>query len=279
MDAQWSDDFHHSLFTLLWKDPGHGYYDDFGSIDDLVKSLKHVFVYDGIYSRYRRHSHGRPVDELSAHHFVGFIQNHDQVGNRAAGERLEQLVGMEAAKVAVGIVLTAPFLPMLFMGEEFAASAPFLFFADHEEEEMRRLVAEGRKRDFEAFGWKEEEVPDPEAEETFERSKLDWSELRTGKHAEMLAWVKELIHLRRTTVDLNDGDLGHLEVECRDEDRSLVMRRGSVRVLVNLGKAPTKIKLLKDESIRLRSCSEIAAIGEEIALPPMSLAVAIATSE
>jgi maltooligosyltrehalose trehalohydrolase len=276
MDAQWSDDFHHALFTLLWKDPGRGYYDDFGSMDDLVKSLKHVFVYDGIYSRYRRHSHGRPVDGLSAHHFVGFIQNHDQVGNRAAGERLEHLVGMEAAKVALGLVLTSPFIPILFMGEEFAASAPFLFFADHEEDEMRRLVAEGRKRDFEAFGWKEEDIPDPEAVETFERSKLGWNELRQGKHAEMLEWVKQLIQLRRTTVDLNDGDLGHLEVECRDEDRSLTMRRGSVRVLINLGNAPTKMKLLEGESIRLRSCGEIAAVGKEIALPQMSLAIVIA---
>jgi maltooligosyltrehalose trehalohydrolase len=178
--------------------------------------------------------------------------------------------------VALGLVLTSPFIPILFMGEEFAASAPFLFFADHEEDEMRRLVAEGRKRDFEAFGWKEEDIPDPEAVETFERSKLGWNELRQGKHAEMLEWVKQLIQLRRTTVDLNDGDLGHLEVECRDEDRSLTMRRGSVRVLINLGNAPTKMKLLEGESIRLRSCGEIAAVGKEIALPQMSLAIVIA---
>ena len=104
-----------------------------------------------------------------AHHFLGYIQNHDQVGNRAVGERLEHLVGMDAAKVALGIVLTAPFVPMLFMGEEFARSTPFLYFADHEDEEMRRLVAEGRKRDFAAFGWDQSQIPDPENPETFER--------------------------------------------------------------------------------------------------------------
>lgn len=279
MDAQWSDDFHHSLFTLLWKDPGRGYYDDFGSMDDLVKSLKRVFVYDGIFSGYRHHSHGRPVDGLSAHHFIGYIQNHDQVGNRAAGERLEHLVGPDAAKVALGIVLTAPFLPMLFMGEEFAASSPFLFFADHEEEEMRRLVSEGRKRDFAAFGWDELQVPDPEAPETFEHSKLNWSEVHEGNHAEMLTWTKQLIHLRRSTLDLNDGDLGHVQAECREGDKSLMMRRGSVRILANLGDSPVRMKVLDGESIRLSSCEGVVLSGKEIALPKMSLVVLMVGAE
>lgn len=273
MDAQWSDDFHHSLFTLLWSDPGRGYYDDFGSMDDLVKSLKRVFVYDGCFSGYRQHTHGRPVDGLSAHHFLGYIQNHDQVGNRAAGERLEHLVGMDATKVALGLVLTAPFIPMLFMGEEFAASAPFLYFADHEEEEMRRLVSEGRKRDFAAFGWKEEDVPDPELPETMERSKLDWSEIHTGKHEQMLSWVKELIKLRRATVDLNDGDLGHMQVESKLEDKALVMRRGSVRVMANLGADPVKMMLQDSEEVRLSSTDRIVISGKQIVMPKMSFAV------
>lgn len=279
MDAQWSDDFHHSLFTLLWKDPGRGYYDDFGSMDDLVKSLKCVFVFDGIYSRYRRHTHGRPVEGLSAHHFLGYIQNHDQVGNRAVGERLEHLVGMDAAKVAVGVVLTAPFLPMLFMGEEFAASTPFLYFADHEEDEMRRRVAEGRKRDFKAFGWEEAAVPDPESPETYERSKLDWAEMHRGKHAEMLAWVKELIHLRRTTADLNDGDLGHLHVEGREEDKLLTMRRGSIRVLANLGQTLWTTDLRERESLRLASRDEVRPAEGKIGMPAMSFAVLITANE
>ena len=273
MDAQWSDDFHHALFTLLWNDPGRGYYDDFGSMDDLVKSLKAAFVYDGRYSNYRHHVHGRPVEGLSAHRFLGYIQNHDQVGNRATGERLEHLVGLEASKVAIGLVLTAPFVPMLWMGEEFAASSPFLYFADHEEEEMRRLVSEGRKRDFAAFGWDESQIPDPEAPETFERSKLDWNETHEGEHGEMFEWVKSLIHLRRTCVDLNDGDFHHLQVNCTADEQGLIMQRGSMRVLLQLGEEAMEVPLLEDESVSLASRPEIKAENGRVRLPKMSLAV------
>ncbi len=273
MDAQWSDDFHHALFTLLWSDPGRGYYDDFGSMDDLVKSLRAAFVYDGKFSRYRHHTHGRPVEGLSAHHFIGYIQNHDQVGNRAAGERLEHLVGLEASKVALGLVLMAPFIPMLWMGEEFAASNPFQYFADHEEEEMRRLVCEGRKRDFAAFGWNEDEVPDPESRETFDRSKLNWSEVHEGEHAEMLAWVKECIKLRRCTVDLNDGDFGHTEVSCTSEDKALILRRGSVRVLMNVGEAEVRLAAREGEAMKLASRPEVKIESDQVLLPKMSLAV------
>ena len=273
MDAQWSDDFHHALFTLLWNEPGRGYYDDFGSMDDLVKSIKGAFVYDGQYSRYRNHSHGRPVENLSAHHFLGYIQNHDQVGNRAAGERIEHLVGMDASKVALGLTLTAPFIPMLWMGEEFAASNPFLYFADHEEEEMRKLVSEGRKKDFAAFGWNEDEIPDPEAPETFSNSKLNWSEVHTGKHAEMLQWTKDLIQLRRSTVDLNDGDFGHLKISCTADGKGLTMIRGSVRVLMYLGDDVMACPLLEGETLRLASRSDMSVQNNHISLPKMSLAI------
>ncbi len=272
MDAQWSDDFHHSLFTLLWSDPGRGYYDDFGSMDDLVKSLRGAFVYDGIFSRYRHHTHGRSVENLSAHHFLGYIQNHDQVGNRAAGERLEHLVGMEASKVALGLTLTAPFIPMLWMGEEFAATAPFLYFADHEEEEMRRLVSEGRKRDFSAFGWDENEVPDPEAVETFERSKIDWDEAHRDKHEQMLKWVKQLIRYRRSRMDLNDGDFSHTVVSCTHDGKSLTMQRGSVRVIMNIGD-PMTASLHKGECLKLASTAGISVEGDAVHLPKMSLAI------
>ena len=176
IDAQWSDDFHHALFTLLHVEGG-GYYADFGSFEKLVKSLKHVFIYDGAYSTYRRRRHGRPVDGLSARHFICFIQNHDQVGNRATGERLEHIVGMDRAKLAIALVLTAPFIPLLFQGEEYAAATPFLYFADHEDPEMARAVSEGRKKEFAAFGFAEQQIPDPEAPETFQRSKINWAEL------------------------------------------------------------------------------------------------------
>jgi maltooligosyltrehalose trehalohydrolase len=279
MDAQWSDDFHHALFTILYtKEPGRGYYDDFGSLEDLHKALRHAYVYDGRYSGYRLRSHGRPVSSLSAHHFIHFDQNHDQVGNRAMGERLEHLVGLEAAKVAIGITLLAPYTPMLFMGEEWATSSPFLYFADHEDDEMRRLVAEGRKRDFAAFGF-EGDVPNPEAVETFQRSKLNWKEMNEGKHREMLDWTRSLIHLRRTTRALNDGDMGHLKVWTDDTRKLLIMSREEARVLVNFGEQPAKFDLLDGEELKLASRAEIQVAGGSVELPGMSLAALLAPED
>ena len=179
---------------------------------------------------------------------------------------------MDASKVALGLTLTAPFVPMLWMGEEFAATAPFLYFADHEEEEMRRLVSEGRKRDFAAFGWDENEVPDPEDVETFQRSKVDWNEVRQGKHEEMFSWVKALIRYRRTCMDLNDGDFNHMTVSCSHEGKSLTMQRGAVRVLMNLGEA-IAMPLLKGECLKLASTEGIAIEGDQVKLPKMSLAI------
>jgi len=273
MDAQWSDDFHHALFTLLHVEEGKGYYDDFGSLADLAKSLTRTFVYDGTYSSYRGRSHGRPVGELSAHHFIGFIQNHDQVGNRATGDRLEHIVGMDLARVAAGIVLTAPFIPMLFQGEEYAASTPFQYFADHEDPEMAKLVSAGRKREFAAFGWNAEEIPDPEKQETFERSKLNWNEIHEGEHGEMLEWVRSLIHLRRSSVSLNDGDTGHVNVQFDEEKRWLVMIRGSVRVLVNLGIETVELQNPDGLPVRLSSRTGIAVTPAGVTLPPNSLVV------
>jgi maltooligosyltrehalose trehalohydrolase len=273
IDAQWSDDFHHALFTLMHIEQGVGYYGDFGSFEKFVKSLTHVFVYDGEYSQYRRRQHGRPVEGLSAHRFVAFIQNHDQVGNRATGDRLEQIVGMDCAKVAAGIVLTAPFVPLLFEGEEFAASTPFLYFADHEEPEMAKAVSEGRKKEFAAFGFGEQEVPDPEARETFERSKLNWQEVEEGRHREMLEWYRALIRLRRSSTCLNDGDKGHTRVRCNEGERWLVMDRGGVQVLVNLGHEAAGFDVPEGFRMVLVSREGIGASGGKISLPSNTLAV------
>jgi maltooligosyltrehalose trehalohydrolase len=280
MDAQWSDDFHHALFTLIHDaEPGVGYYGDFGKMEYLAKSLKRAFVFDGQYSAYRKHSHGRPSDGLSAQHFICFDQNHDQVGNRAHGERLEHLVGIDAAKVSLGLLMTAPFIPMLFMGEEFAASTPFMFFADHSDDELAQKVTEGRKREFAAFGFQHGEVPDPEDVGTFNASKLNWSEINEGKHGEMLAWVKSLIQLRRSTVSLNDADLGHMDVQFDGKMMSLTMTRGSVRTLLNLGKAPVVLPVLEGEQVRLATREDISIAGDSIELPPMSLAILMIPEE
>jgi maltooligosyltrehalose trehalohydrolase len=272
MDAQWSDDFHHALFALLHHEQG-GYYDDFGTLDKLVKSLTSIFVYDGVYSKYRKRKHGRPVDGLSAHHFIGFIQNHDQIGNRAIGDRLEHIVGMDRAKVAAGIVLTSPFIPMIFQGEEFAASSPFQYFADHEDEEMAKLVAAGRKKEFAAFGWDEDSIPNPEKPETFQRSKLNWDEVCQGKHAEMLDWFSKLIHIRRASPSLNDGDTGHTKIRCDPEKNWLVMDRGQVQVLANLGSQPAESDVPEDYKLLAQSDSGIAVDAGKISLPPNTLAL------
>lgn len=280
MDAQWSDDFHHALFAVLYapKDGEGGYYSDFGSLDDLRKSLQQAYVYDGRYSTHRKRKHGRPVDGLTAHHFVHFDQNHDQVGNRAKGERLEHLVGMDAAKVSIGLLLMAPYVPMLFMGEEWATSSPFMYFADHEDEEMRKAVAAGRKQEFAAFGFGDD-VPDPEDPATYEASKLNWDEQADGKHAEMLEWVKALIKQRRSTIALNDGDLNHIVVASHEDERILVLERDEVRVLANFGDQPYRFSLLPGEVLKLVSREGVGTQDAEIEVPGMTLAVLMTTRE
>lgn len=274
MDAQWNDDFHHALFTVLNADgEGKGYYGDFGSMELLAKALTQVFVYDGIYSKYRRRVHGRRVEAMSMHHFVGFIQNHDQVGNRATGDRLEHIVGLERAKVALGIVMTSPFIPLLFQGEEFAASTPFQYFAHHEDEEMARSVSEGRKREFAAFGWSPEEVPDPESSATFERSKLHWDELGEGVHALMLDWCKRLIALRRASASLSDGEPGQVKVRFDEAKRWLVMDRGRVSVMCNLGDTAVDLEGHERYRLVLSSQDDVRVNGKNIQLPPSRFAV------
>jgi maltooligosyltrehalose trehalohydrolase len=275
IDAQWSDDFHHSLFTLLHTDEGMGYYNDFGSFEKLVKALTRIFVYDGGFSQYRKRSHGRPIDGLSAHHFVGFIQNHDQVGNRALGDRLEQIIGMDLAKIAAGIVLTAPTVPLLFQGEEYAASTPFLYFADHEDEAMAKAVSEGRKKEFAAFGFGDQEIANPEDRKTFERSRLNWDEVDEGHHKEMLDWYCALIHLRRTSAWLNDGDKGHIKVDYDEEKLWLRMDRGDGQILVNLGRDAATFKCAAEFKVILSSHDGVFPVEGGVSVPPATLAIAV----
>lgn len=274
MDAQWNDDFHHALFTILNVDEhGKAYYADFGSFEKFAKALTEMFVYDGRYSRYRARSHGRPVKGLSAHHFVGFIQNHDQVGNRAIGDRLAQIVGMDKAKVAAGILMTAPAIPLIFQGEEFAASTPFQYFADHDEPEMVKAVSEGRRREFAAFGWDPDVIPEPESVETLERSKLRWDEVSQGEHGEMLEWFRKLIRLRRGSPALNDGDLGHVKVLFDEKKRWLVMDRGLVKVMFNLGEGPVEFDVPDRLRLMLASRGDVEMTEKNVVLPPDTLAI------
>jgi maltooligosyltrehalose trehalohydrolase len=274
MDAQWSDDFHHALFTVLHGGEGEkGYYVDFGSVAKLAKALTRTFVQDGTYSQYRGQSHGRPVGDISPHRFLGYIQNHDQVGNRAIGDRIEQVVGMDRAKVAAGIVLTAPFVPMVFQGEEFVASTPFQYFADHEDPEMAKSVKEGRQSEFAAFGWPPENVPDPENAETFLRSKLNWDQVHEGSHEEMLEWYRRLIGLRRRSPSLNDGQPGQTEVSFDEAKHWLVITRGGVIVMCNLGEGEVELNRPKPFPLLLGSRADVEVVGNYVVLPPNTLAV------
>ena len=268
MDAQWSDDFHHALFAVLRDGNADGYYVDFGAMSQLAKALEQSFVYDGTYSCYRNRMHGKAAGHVPQHRFLGYIQNHDQVGNRALGDRLRESVGFDRAKVAAAVVLLSPFVPMIFQGEEWASSSPFQYFADHDDPEMARLVAEGRKKEFAAFGWAPELIPNPEARETFERSKLKWDEMGRGEHAQMLEWYRELIRLRRETPALNVAESGQTHVTYDEQGKSFSMTRGSITLCCNLGKGECRVEPLENCQLILSSRAGIALTDGAVVLSP-----------
>jgi maltooligosyltrehalose trehalohydrolase len=273
MDAQWSDDFHHAITTVLSTEKLTGYYKDFGSIAQLAKALEKTFVYDGIFSRHRNRIHGRPVYQLSQHRFLGFIQNHDQVGNRAMGDRISGIAGMDRAKIAAALVLLGPFVPLLFEGEEWGVSSPFLYFADHDDPELARQVSEGRKREFVAFGWDPASIPDPEKQETFLRSKLNWGELFGHPHAEMLAWYRKLIQLRRSTPCLNNGEPGNTVVTFSEGQRWFSMTRGSVVVACNIASSDRTLPIATEFDLVVASGPGVLLEDRAIRLPPDSVAI------
>jgi maltooligosyltrehalose trehalohydrolase len=273
MDAQWSDDFHHALFAVLSGEPSIGYYADFGELSQLAKGLERNYVYDGIYSKFRNRTHGRPAGNIVQTRFLGYIQNHDQVGNRAVGDRLREIVGLDRAKIAAALVLTAPFVPMLFQGEEWAASSPFQYFADHEDRELARLVSEGRRREFAAFGWNPHSIPDPEDRRTFERSKLQWDETHKGEHAQMLAWYRKLIELRRSSPSLNNGEPGRTRVRFNQQAMWLTMERGEITVICNLSETSQRLPLQSGSRIILSSNAAVPLQDGSAMVPANSVAI------
>ena len=179
--------------------------------------------------------HGRPPAGLDGSQFVVCTQNHDQVGNRAAGERSGALMSEGRLRVAAALLLTSPFVPMLFQGEEWGASTPFQYFTGHADADLGRTVSEGRRREFAHFGWDPQEVPDPQDPATFERSRLEWAELGKEPHASLLAWHRRLIALRRQLPALTDPRLDRTCAECDEDAGWLVVRRGPVVIAGNLG--------------------------------------------
>ncbi len=273
IDAQWSDDFHHALFAVLYRQRGEGYYADFGALGQLAKALERTFVYDGTYSMYRKRVHGKASSGLSQLRFLGYIQNHDQVGNRALGERLHESVGFERAMVAAAIVMVSPFVPMLFQGEEWAASSPFQYFADHEDPQLAQAVSEGRRKEFQAFGWSPDSIPDPESRDTFLRSKLTWDEIPDGQHARMQAWYRDLIRLRRSTPCLNNGEPGNTRVVFDEADRWLTIQRGEMGVHCNLGHGNHDFLVDKESVVIFASQPGVEIRNSAIALPSDSVVI------
>ncbi len=271
-DAQWSDDFHHAIVALLTGDTS-GYYADFGGFAELGKALTQVFVYDGQYSEHRDRMHGRPVVNLPGWHFLGYSQNHDQVGNRAKGERLVHLTDAPRAKIAAALTLLAPFLPMLWQGEEWAASSPFQYFTDHEDPELGRLVSEGRTKEFVAFGWDPAEVPDPQDASTYEASKLRWDELDQAPHADMLGWYRQLIALRRSRPELTDGALEQVDVDFDEEDQWFTMQRGSIVLVFTLDSEGYSAGLEEHVTLLLGSDGGITVEEGRLTMPGVGVAV------
>jgi maltooligosyltrehalose trehalohydrolase len=273
MDAQWSDDFHHALVTVLNPNEVNGYYGDFGRLDQLAKAFRDSFVYDGIFSEYRNRIHGRPAAAVPQYKFIGFVQNHDQIGNRAIGDRLAQIVWLDRAKIAAALVLLGPFTPMLFQGEEWAASTPFQYFADHEDPAMARLVSEGRKAEFAAFGWAPDSIPDPESPATFERSKLKWDEQKMTPHKEMLAWYRSLIQLRRSQTRSGLGNGEPVEVDWREDRQWLSIACDQLMVICNLNSSAQHFPILKDWQLLLASRDGWRREEDQIDLPGESVIV------
>ncbi|MDT0277835.1 malto-oligosyltrehalose trehalohydrolase [Blastococcus goldschmidtiae] len=277
LTAQWSDDFHHSLHSTLTGE-GQGYYADFADagIAGLAKVLTGAFFHDGAWSSFRRRHHGRPVDTatLPGWKFLAYLQDHDQIGNRAVGDRISATLSPAQLAIGATLVLTSPFTPMLFMGEEWGASTPWQFFTSHPEPELGRATAEGRIGEFAEHGWDADVVPDPQDPETFTRSKLDWSELSREPHERLLAVHRSLLALRRAHPDLLDPDLTAVEVDWDDADRWLAVHRGSLRVVVNLADEPREIDLDRSADEVLFATAELPAIdGSTVTLPPESAAV------
>ncbi|MCH1884065.1 malto-oligosyltrehalose trehalohydrolase [Agrococcus sp. ARC_14] len=301
LDAQWSDDFHHALHVALTGET-HGYYADFEPLAALAKTIERGFFHDGSFSTFRDRDHGHPIDvERSlSWRLVVSAQNHDQIGNRARGDRITEALDESRLLCAALLLYAGPSTPMLFMGEEWAASSPFQFFTSHPEPELGRLTGEGRLAEFERMGWDESVVPDPQDPATFERSKLRWSEIRRERHERVLAGYRELAGLRRELPALTDPHWSRNRVEAFGEAGVLRLQRGvrpppqapqveehageagmrheteaslrrdtaAVELVFNFGDKPQSVPV-SCRRIRFRTHPDVAISGE-LSLPPGS---------
>ncbi|MBD2612648.1 malto-oligosyltrehalose trehalohydrolase [Nostoc punctiforme FACHB-252] len=286
IDAQWSDDFHHALHTLLTGDR-QGYYQDFGTFADLAKAYQDTFVYDWKYSVDRKRYHGLSCSDRPLSQFLVCIQNHDQIGNQMKGERLSARVSFEGLKLAAGAVLLSPYLPLLFMGEEYGETAPFIYFVSHSDPDLIQAVRAGRKEEFEPFHY-EDDPPDPESAETFLQSKLNWELRHEDNHKVLWNWYRQLINLRKTHPVLLNQDRNSIQATS-DEDKQLVIVRrwcetSELIFVLNFNSSPVTITLpIQNKAHKLLDSAdtswsgpgsqapEYLSAGEEIKLQPISL--------
>ncbi|KGJ74239.1 1,4-alpha-glucan branching protein [Cryobacterium roopkundense] len=242
LDGQWSDDFHHAVHVALTGETT-GYYADFEPLGALAKVLRAGFLHDGTYSSFRGRVHGRPIDteRMPTWRLVVSSQNHDQIGNRAVGDRLAAQLDAGQLAIAATLTLLGPYTPMLFMGEEWGASTPWQFFTSHPEPELGEATARGRIAEFARMGWDPSVVPDPQDPATFERSKLDWHEVTHPLHARILEFYRALAAVRRSNPDVTDPRFTRTTVEFSEADAWLRLRRGQTRILVNFGASPQSL--------------------------------------
>ncbi len=289
IDAQWCDDYHHAVHALITNER-QGYYADFGGVRHLAKALREGYAYSGRYSSFRKKRHGNSSRERPACQFIVFSQNHDQVGNRARGERLSTLVPFDSLKLSAGIILLAPYVPLLFMGEEYGEDSPFLYFISHSDPSLIESVREGRKEEFKSFMW-DSILCDPQEKETFLRSKVRWEKRTSGKHAILLAFYRQLISLRKELPALSRPDKERLDVNVNCDTKILSMRRwkdgSQIYSLFNFSNTNQKtavsipggmwVKILDSADSRWSGPgttlpAEIKT-GDELAVPKVSFAV------
>ena len=270
--AQWNDDFHHAAHVTLTGEQ-FGYYIDFAPFRDLARVLEHGFVYQGQFSRFRQRAHGRPPPAgLSGRQLVASLQNHDQVGNRADGARLSRLISLQRCRVAATLLLTSPFIPLLFQGEEWGASTPFPYFCDHQDPDLVQAVREGRRQEFAEIADGGDAVPDPQDLETFASARLCWDESIRGDHATLLAWYRKLIAIRRTEPDLSDGKLDRCNVRFDADAGWMQVTRGRVQVACNLSASPQTLAV-DGASTVLAQSGDVTVSGGALSLGPDAVVI------
>lgn len=242
IDAQFSEDFHHSLHALLTGED-KGYYSDFGKVEHLIKALKEGFVYSWQYSQYRMRHYGSSSKDVPGRQFVVFLQNHDQVGNRMLGERLSKLVSFEALKLAAGTLLVSPFIPLIFMGEEYGEESPFLYFTSHSDPDLAAAVRNGRISEFQAFKW-HGEPPDPQSPNTFRKSKLGWEKRNSDKYGVLLQFYRHMIELRKKTPAMFSLDKKNMEVSGSEQNKLIFIQKwnGSSRIFCIMNFNPNEVE-------------------------------------